>query len=75
MDEKIPSQVALYQMLQNLKQMILDREPVYLGRNQYMIAYTDGEWQLIKITPAGNMYKTDMSINTLLYHLSNTEKS
>ena len=75
MDEKILTQSTPFQLLRNFKQMILDEKSFYLGRNEYLIKYVDGEWQLVMKTPAGNTIKTNMEINTLLYHISRAEKA
>ena len=72
MDEKISDKLEL---ARNFDAMIINEAPFYLGRNQYLIKFIDGEWQLLKKTPAGNFYKSDMQANTLLHHLSRAEKS
>jgi hypothetical protein len=72
MDEKISNKLELARKFDS---MIINEEEFFMGRNEYQIKCIDGEWQMIKKTPAGNYYKTDMQVNTLLYHLSREEKA
>ncbi|MDY6957843.1 MAG: hypothetical protein SVK08_01665 [Halobacteriota archaeon] len=72
MDEKISGSSEL---VAKFATMIEHGNAYRMGRDCYMIQFVDNEWQLLKMTPAGHVYKTDMQVSTLLYHLSRAEKS
>lgn len=68
MDEKIS-------LARKFHDIIMNEKEFSTGRDNCQIKFIDGEWQLIRITPDGNTIRWDMTVNTLLYHISTAEKA
>ena len=74
MDEKILSEALLIR--ENFNEMLMNDHEVQMGRDKFKIKNIQGEWCLVKITPAGHEYPSSfMSVKTFLYYLSNTDKT
>lgn len=72
-NEKILGQAILIR--ENFNEMLMNGHAVQAGRDKFKIKNVLGAWTLVRVTRAGNEMLTDMSVNTLLYHLSNTDKT
>jgi len=72
-NEKIMSEAFLIR--ENFNEMLMNDHAVQMGRDKFKIKNILGAWTLVRMTPAGNELLTNMSVNTLLHHLSNTNKS